>query len=102
MDVELDGRTVSAMAYIMTPGHAFGVPSAGYASVIRQGYESAGFDMEVLDNAIDHAFELAQEQEQQRSDPAGSPCPGWAAGAAQNKKLCLSAQLLQVFQKINQ
>jgi len=76
MDVELDGRTVSAMAYIMTPGHAFGVPSAGYASVIRQGYESAGFDMEVLDNAIDHAFELAQEQEQQRSESSRQPLPG--------------------------
>lgn len=64
MDVELDGRTVSAMVYIMTPGHEFGVPSDYYADVIRQGYESAGFDTEVLDNAIDHAFELTQEQEQ--------------------------------------
>lgn len=64
MDVELDGRTVSAMVYIMTPGHEFGVPSDYYADVIRQGYESAGFDTEVLDNAIDHAFELAREQNQ--------------------------------------
>lgn len=64
MDVELDGRTVSAMVYIMTPGHEFGVPSDFYADVIRQGYESAGFDTEVLDNAIDHAFELAREQDQ--------------------------------------
>ena len=64
MDVELDGRSVSAMVYIMTPGHEFGVPSDYYADVIRQGYESAGFDTEVLDNAIDHAFELTQEQEQ--------------------------------------
>ena len=45
-------------------------------SVIRQGYESAGFDMEVLDNAIDHAFELAQEQEQQRSESSRQPLPG--------------------------
>lgn len=67
MDVELDGRTVSAMVYIMTPGHEFGVPSDYYADVIRQGYESAGFDTEVLDNAIDHAFELVREQEQSQS-----------------------------------
>lgn len=64
MDVELDGRTVSAMAYIMAPGHEFGIPSDYYAQVIREGYDSAGFDTQILDAAIDHAWELTQEQEQ--------------------------------------
>lgn len=64
MDVELDGRTVSAMVYIMTPGYEFGVPSNYYAGVIREGYESAGFDSQILDDAIDHAWELTQAQEQ--------------------------------------
>lgn len=64
MDVELDGKTVSAMVYIMTPGHEFGVPSDYYAEVIREGYESAGFDTQVLDDAIEHAWELIQEQGQ--------------------------------------
>lgn len=62
MDVELDGKTVSAMVYIMTPGHEFGIPSDYYAEVIREGYEWAGFDTQVLDDAIDHAWELIQEQ----------------------------------------
>lgn len=64
MDVELDGKTVSAMVYIMTPGHEFGIPSDYYAEVIREGYESAGFDTQVLDDAIDHVWELTQEQSQ--------------------------------------
>ena len=66
MDVELDGKTVSAMVYIMTPGHEFGIPSDYYAEVIREGYESAGFDTQVLEDAIEHAWELPQEQEQTR------------------------------------
>lgn len=68
MDVELNGRTVSAMVYIMTPGHEFGVPSDYYAEVIREGYESAGFDTQVLDDAIDHAWELTQKQVQQHGE----------------------------------
>lgn len=63
MDVELEGRTVSAMVYIMTPGHEFGLPSNYYADVIWQGYESAGFDTQILKNAINHAYELTLTQE---------------------------------------
>lgn len=59
MEVELDGRTVSAMVYIMTPGHEFGIPSDYYADVIWQGYESAGFDTQTLETAINHAYDLA-------------------------------------------
>lgn len=59
MEVELDGRTVSAMVYIMTPGHEFGIPSDYYADVIWQGYESAGFDTQTLEAAISHAYDLA-------------------------------------------
>ena len=64
MDVELDGKTVSAMVYLMTPGHEFGMPSDYYVDVIREGYESSGFDTQILDDAIDHAYELMWAQEQ--------------------------------------
>lgn len=67
MKVELDGRTVSAMVYIMTPGHEFGIPSDYYADVIWQGYESAGFDTGILTDAIDKAYELTFGQEPQHS-----------------------------------
>lgn len=59
MEVELDGKTVSAMVYIMTPGHEFGIPSDYYADVIWQGYESAGFNTQILGDAINHAYDLA-------------------------------------------
>ena len=65
MDVELNGKTVSAMVYIMTPGHEFGVPSDYYADVIRQGYDSSGFNPRILEDAIDRAYELMFQQEQE-------------------------------------
>lgn len=65
MDVELEGQTVSAMVYVMTPGHGFGIPSDYYANVIWEGYESAGFDTRILEDAIDHAFELTRQQAQE-------------------------------------
>lgn len=66
MDVELNGKTVSAMVYVMTPGHEFGIPSDYYADVIWQGYESSGFDTQVLEDAINKAYDLTLQQEQQR------------------------------------
>lgn len=65
MEVEVDGKPVSAMVYIMTPGHEFGVPSDYYADVIWQGYESAGFDTQILEEAITHAYELALHEKQE-------------------------------------
>ena len=47
----------------MTPGHSFGIPSDHYANVIWEGYETAGFDTQVLEDAIEHAFEMVQKQE---------------------------------------
>lgn len=68
MEVELDGQRVSAMVYVMTPGHEFGIPSDYYADVILQGYESAGFDTDILSDAIDRAYELALSQAQHGGD----------------------------------
>lgn len=64
MEVELDGRTVSAMVYVMTPGHEFGIPSDHYANVIWEGYETADFDTQILEDAINHAYELTRQSEQ--------------------------------------
>jgi len=67
MDVELDGKPVSAMVYIMTPGHEFGIPSDYYVDTIWQGYESAGFDTQILEDAVEKAIELTRYQEQQEA-----------------------------------
>jgi len=49
--VELAGRSVEAMVYIMN-GHPLGQPSPYYLNAIMEGYVSAGFDTAVLDEAL--------------------------------------------------
>ena len=56
LQVELKGKEVSAMGYIMTPGHELGVPSDGYADIIWEGYEQCGLDTKPLADAIDNAY----------------------------------------------
>lgn len=77
MEVELDGKPVSAMVYVMTPGHEFGIPSDYYADVIREGYETAGFDLQILEDAIDHAYELAGQQIEQTGQQSLFGMGGW-------------------------
>lgn len=67
--VTVDGKRVSAMVYIMNEaGHPYGVPSVGYYDTIFQGYQSAGFDTEILRQAAEssqgssHMDEMVQEQ----------------------------------------
>lgn len=48
----LDGRRICAMVYIMNKaGRRYGTPSVGYYDTIFQGYQSAGFDTEILSQA---------------------------------------------------
>jgi len=53
---------VEAMVYVMNDGHDLGAPSAYYYNTIREGYESAGFDTEFLDSAVDNSVRLAERQ----------------------------------------
>lgn len=45
------GEQLKAMAYIMNPRYSENVPSVYYYNIIRDGYETAGFDTEFLRNA---------------------------------------------------
>lgn len=63
MDVELCGKPVTAMVYIMNDGHEYGAPSDFYLNTIAEGYDSAGFDTEPLDDAVEKSIQLAQEQQ---------------------------------------
>ena len=65
MEVELHGKPVGAMVYVMNDGREFGAPSDYYLGVIAEGYESAGFDTEFLDAAVEKSIGLAQEQQAQ-------------------------------------
>lgn len=58
LEVELDGETVTAMAYVMTEGHIAGSPSQSYLNTIAEGYRSAGFDLNVLRMALHRSIEV--------------------------------------------
>ncbi len=50
--VRYGGKLVEAMVYIMNEGHTLGIPSENYYYTIAEGYDSAGFDIKVLDRAV--------------------------------------------------
>ena len=62
--VELDGKTVSAMAYVMQPGFDLNKPSPSYLHTIREGYQAAGFDQAVLDQALEETRQEMAEGQQ--------------------------------------
>lgn len=51
-------REVEAMSYVMTPGHEPGLPSSRYYDVIADGYRIMGFDLSVLEAAVQRSAEL--------------------------------------------
>ena len=62
MELPLDGQSVSAMVYVMTPGHRLGYPSDYYYNTIREGYKTAGFDPAVLEQAVDYTEQLMESE----------------------------------------
>lgn len=55
MSVEVAGEMREGLIYIMTPHH-FGLPAAGYLNIIANGYEDFRFDLNILDEAVSHAY----------------------------------------------
>ncbi len=78
LQVEIDGKEVSAMGYVMTPGHEFGIPSDGYADIIWEGYGQCGLDTKPLEDAINNAYAkvLAQETGREGQKQPGMPGMG--------------------------
>lgn len=73
MALSLDGKEVNAFVYVMTEGHRLGMPSQYYVDVIAEGYQSAGFDLNILQEAITQAAQrMSQEPEQQSMFGFGS------------------------------
>ena len=50
--VDYNGQQAEVMAYIMNGGRPLGQPSERYLNSILDGYESAGFDTDVLNKAL--------------------------------------------------
>ena len=51
----VNGKTMSAMAYIMTPGRRIAVPSDYYFQIVSRGYLDFGFDSAPLLTALEEA-----------------------------------------------
>jgi cation transport regulator ChaC len=71
LEVELKGRTVPAMVYIMNDGHPLGSPSDYYLNTIMEGYQGAGFDTEILEDAVEKSIQMADEQEPEQENLFG-------------------------------
>nr|WP_312578846.1 gamma-glutamylcyclotransferase family protein [Sedimentibacter sp.] len=71
MKIVLNGRTVSAMVYVMIPGHELGIPSKHYKTSIEEGYIDAGFDTDMLENAVDKTIgkmeDMMKDKDEQES-----------------------------------
>lgn len=52
MTVAIDSRQLEAFVYVMMEGDSLGMLSQRYVNTMAEGYESAGFDLSVLENAI--------------------------------------------------
>lgn len=63
MDIMLDNKNISAMVYIMTPGHKFGEPSEHYLKAIQDGYTDAGFDIDLLHDAVDKTISQLEQED---------------------------------------
>lgn len=59
------GKTVTGMVYIMDRMKDFGIPSLSYYHTVRQGYQDCKLDLDILETALDHSTELAQQRMEQ-------------------------------------
>lgn len=60
--VQLDGKPVEAMMYVMNDNHPIGTPNCYYYSVIREGYQELNFDTAYLAKAADECAKNSSEE----------------------------------------
>jgi len=58
--VNIYGKSVKAMIYIMNEGRPLGQPSCYYYSTILEGYKDAGFDIDILRWAATESVEMEE------------------------------------------
>jgi len=61
LKVQLNGKVVKTMVYIMNEGRPLGQPSCHYYSIIVDGYKDAGFDVDILRQATYDSMEQEKE-----------------------------------------
>lgn len=69
LELELNGKPVSAMAYVMNEGRKALPPARHYYDVIAEGYRAFGFDEKVLEQAMERTREIRKlEKEMQEAE----------------------------------
>lgn len=68
IQVETDGKSLTAMVYVMNEGHSLGMPSDYYLNTILEGYEEAGFDTNILMEAVELSAPLSSHEENMEMD----------------------------------
>ena len=71
LEVELEGKQVSAMVYVMNDGRQAAMPSEYYYNVIAEGYRTAGMDEEVLKQALARTEEVMEQEHGTRMAESG-------------------------------
>lgn len=63
VNITVGNHKATAMVYIMTPGHKFGEPSEHYLKAIEDGYLDAGFDIDLLHDAVDKTISQLEQED---------------------------------------
>lgn len=58
--IEVDGKPEEALIYMMSP-NPYGIPSDGYLETIAEGYKEFNFDIRVLNEAVQNAYEMTRK-----------------------------------------
>ena len=66
LEVEIEGKGVSAMVYVMNDGRQAAMPSDYYYDVIAEGYRTAGMDEDVLKAALVRTKEVMEQERSHR------------------------------------
>lgn len=61
VDIAIGDHKTTAVIYIMTAGHRLGNPSENYLKTIEEGYIDAGFDTNILHNAVEKNLSKIKE-----------------------------------------
>lgn len=52
IEIELDGKRVTGMAYVMDESRPYGIPTQWYYDVLFDAYVDFGFDLKILEQAL--------------------------------------------------
>ena len=66
-EIDLDGKKVKVMAYVMTPGSTLRLPSEYYYNTIYEGYQDNGLDVSFLTEAVNETKKKIEENKQQKT-----------------------------------